>query len=72
MDIQRALKLKKGSLVNCPADRGDPAFTGKIVTETEMIKNAIINTHPNGGKYIWIEIQTPFLHKSVWPSNRLG
>lgn len=71
MKIEEARKLKYGQRVSCPADRGSPAFTGTVRTETELIAHAQVYT-TNDVEFIWIEVQYPDRHKAVWPSNRLG
>jgi hypothetical protein len=67
--VDQAKKLKYGQRVSCPPDRGSAGFTGTV--RTENLDQAIVNNHPNGGDYIWVEVMGP-THKSVWPSNRLG
>lgn len=67
MDIQRALQLKIGNTVACPPDRREPGYRGTVTNVSP-----IIATSHNGDEYIWVEVKTPFGHKSVWPSNRLG
>lgn len=69
MDIEKALKLKRGDIVYCPADRGNPNFCGTVASD---ITDKTISKNIKGYKYIWIEVLTPFGHKSVWPSNRLN
>jgi hypothetical protein len=68
MDIERALRLKKGDIVHCPADRGEPAYIGKVV-DNFTCKD--VHTNMYGTKYIWVLVQG-LLHKTTWPSNRLG
>lgn len=70
MNIERALKLKPGDKVSCPADRGDPAFTG-TVTHANANSKEICKMADTGVEYVWVEVQGPY-HKSLWPSNRLG
>jgi hypothetical protein len=65
MHIDKALRLKVGDIVHCPADRGDPAFTGRVTHVSPVIHEASLT------EFIWVEVQGPH-HKSVWPSNRLG
>lgn len=69
MKIERARLLKPGIIVHCPADRGDKAYTGIVVSEDCAASPECVNIH--GDKYIWIEVQGAG-KKSVWPSNRLG
>lgn len=69
MHITKARKLKVGDRVSCPADRGDPAFTGQVSWVQADAKAAI--AHGSSAEYIWVEVQGQS-KKSVWPSNRLG
>ena len=66
MDIQRALKLKVGDVAHCPADRGDAAYTGKVVHVSGNI-----TTHL-GKEFIWVTVSDGHGSRHVWPSNRLG
>lgn len=67
MRIEKALELKVGNMVSCPADRGDPAFRGPVTHISPVpCKNHV------GEDCIWVEVQRPGRHKSVWPSNRLS
>lgn len=66
MLITKALQLKVGDRVRCPADRGVPAFTGTVTHVSTQINEV------GAVQYIWVEVQRPNSHKSVWPSNRLG
>ena len=59
--------LRVGARVHCPADRNDPAFTGRVVSFGSDVSKTL-----NGTEYVWVTVQTAMLHKSVWPSNRLG
>jgi hypothetical protein len=68
MHIEKAKQLRRGETVRCPADRGDPAFTG-TVTHVGVLGAESHNIH--GEVYIWVEVKGPH-HKSVWPSNRLN
>lgn len=67
MNIERALRIKRGERVACPPDRGDKGYMGEVVHTSP-----IIATNRDGTEYIWIQVQHPDGHKSVWPSNRLG
>lgn len=69
MDIQRAKSLKIGSIVHCPADRGDLAFIGKVVSVGEHVRKNL-----SGTEYVWIHVRHTYPGKrlSAWPSNRLG
>lgn len=68
MDISKAKALKPGAVVHCPADRGEPAFTGTVASVGTAESSA------NGKPFVWIEVKHPYPsnRKSVWPSNRLG
>lgn len=67
MDIAKARALKPGAIVHCPADRGQPAYSGKV----EHIGQAEARDL-QGRAYLWITVGRPGMHSSVWPSNRLG
>lgn len=69
MKIEDAQKLKHGDRVVCPADRGEPSYTGAVSGELHRV--ALINTTANGDQYVWVSVKG-FGKKSVWPSNRLG
>lgn len=68
MNIEKALALKNGDIVRCPADRGAPGFTGKAVhAYKEKCRTK------DGVDYVWVLVFDPAKHRSaVWPSNRLG
>lgn len=66
MTLERAIRLEVGNIVWCPADRGEDGYSGTVTSVGGSIANAGVT------QYIWIEVQTPRGHKSVWPSNRLG
>lgn len=69
MNVQKAKSLKVGQKVFCPADRGEKAFSGKVVDQN--LENAQVHKNHKGDEYIWIAVQG-LSKKSVWPSNRLG
>jgi hypothetical protein len=64
MKIEQAKQLQIGAIVHCPADRGDPGYTGKVT----FVGVEVYETH--GKEYIWISVKGPH-HTSTWPSNRL-
>lgn len=74
MDVEDAKKLKYSQRVDCPADRGEPAFIGTVRTRTETIKNSTVHKNIRDEEYIWVEVQQPGpgQRKALWPSNRLG
>lgn len=70
----RATTSKPGSLpvpgttVQCPADRGDPAFTARIVHVGEQRCN-----HMGGPEFVWVTVRKlNGMSGGVWPSHRLG
>lgn len=67
MNIEKARTIKPGDTVRCPADRGEPGYTGKV---EHVSPNEGTNIH--GVPYIWVTVRRPGGHASVWPSNRLG
>lgn len=69
MKIERARLLKPGIIVHCPADRGDKAFTGIVVSEDCAVSPMHLNHQQEC--FIWVEVQGAG-KKSIWPSNRLG
>ena len=71
MNIEKARKLKPNDTVYCPADRGEPAFVGRVTLHNKDLETAPENINIHGEPYVWVEIMGPG-HKSVWPSNRLG
>lgn len=69
MNIDKAMQLKVGDVVHCPADRGDPAYKGKVTHNCNSSKTVAKTL--DGSEYVWVEVQGPY-HKTMWPSNRLG
>ncbi|UCV26733.1 hypothetical protein [Ferribacterium limneticum] len=67
MNINKAKALQVGQQVGCPTDRGDSAYQGNVTWVGEHT-----STNIYGHEYIWVEVQRPGSHKSMWPSNRLG
>ncbi len=73
MDINEARKLVCGSKVSCPADHGQEAYVGIVVTSAEYIAVAPERIDSVGNPFIWVEVRRAnSSHKSVWPTNRLG
>lgn len=70
MDIERARKLKVGDSVNCPADRGSPAFTGRVSYIQPDAPAA--KAFGSNQEYIWVNVTYNGRNAGVWPSNRLG
>lgn len=68
MNIEQAKKLKVGDRVNCPEDRGAPAFIGKVASVGPNV-----STNINGEEYVWVTVKGPHgFSAGVWPSNRLA
>jgi len=69
MNIDQAKKLKVGDIVNCPEDRGTPAFTGIVASVGSNVSKTI-----NGDEYVWVSVKSRATRFSagVWPSNRLA
>lgn len=66
--IDKLKRFKEGDIVRCPADRGAPAYTGKVVHAGGNVSYNLQRV-----PYIWVEVQNVLTgHKSVWPSNRLS
>lgn len=54
--------------VNCPPDRGDAPYSGRIVSIGDTIE-----TNIHGVRYRWITVQRNDTRtQHVWPSHRLG
>ena len=58
--------MRVGQAVQCPTDRGDPAYPGVIVR-----LNHIVNYNYLGVPYVWLEVKGNNKH-CLWPSHRLG
>lgn len=69
MTLNQARRLRRGTLVHCPSDRGDPAYMG-VVRGVDLLMEY---ENINGVPYVLVEVQHPD-HGThhVWPSNRLG
>lgn len=61
-------RLQVGDKVKCPADRGNMAYTGQVLSVgTEVYKT--MYEQP----YVWVEVlDINRRSKSLWPSNRLN
>ena len=68
MKIEEARKLKLGDRVWCPADRGNPAFTGTV-----DYLSGIEASHPSSnGPFLWVGVAASNgTRGGHWPSNRL-
>ena len=64
MEIEKALSLKIGDVVNFPSDRGNPAGFAKI----KHIGTKTIHKNFKGVEFIWVVLQ----NGGTWPTNRLG
>ena len=62
MDIEKALKLKKGDSVFFPPDRGDAGGIGMVKSASKEV-----NKNIHGKEYVWVGL----MGGGVWPSNRL-
>ena len=67
MRIEDARKLRVGSQVKCPEDRGSAGFIG-VVVHVGSIESKTVNGTP----YMWVTVRNPHYQRAVWPSNRLG
>lgn len=66
--LDPAIALRRmGQCVQCPADRGDPAYTG-------IVRKFGTNVYTNirGVRYVWVTVQRPDKHNTMWPSHRIG
>jgi hypothetical protein len=68
MNIVEALQLRKGDLVRCPSDRGNPEYVGRVIEEFVGGK---VHKNLKEKEYIWVLIASQSGHKETWPSNRL-
>ncbi len=69
MKIEQARRLTIGAQVQCPTDRGDPAYIGRV--RDGSCATAEPQTHCGGAPFIWVRVKGPHGY-SIWPSNRLG
>ena len=61
-------QFKVGDTVQCPADRGDPGYIGRV-THVSTIQN----TNIHGTPYYRVTVRTPNRKRStVWPSHRIS
>ena len=67
MNIEEARKLRVGSRVKCPEDRGSAGFTG-VVVHVGSIESKTVNGTP----YMWVTVRNSHHQRAVWPTNRLG
>lgn len=65
MQLEKAQALKIGAIVRCPADRGEPAYRGKVESVGAHVTEKPV-------PFVWVSVRTPNGHAVVWPSNRLG
>lgn len=57
-----------GAIVQCPADRGEPAYRGSI-----RHISTTVQTNIRGVRYVWVTVQKMHSQtRHVWPSHRLG
>lgn len=67
MHIEEARKLRVGSRVKCPEDRGDSPVIGVVVHV-----GSIESKNINGTPYMWVTVRSPYYRRAVWPTNRLS
>lgn len=67
MNIEEARKLRVGSRVKCPEDRGSAGFIGVVVHV-----GRIESKTANGTPYMWVTVRNSRPQRAVWPTNRLG
>lgn len=70
MNIEQARELKAGDKVRCPADRGEPGYSGTV--ENDLHQTSTINKNYYGVEYVWVSVRRDAYQVSGWPSNRLG
>lgn len=69
MKIEEARKLAYGAKVRCPADRGEPGYSGTVADRNCAHAQEQRNTQ--GVKFIWVTVRNG-TRSAVWPSNRLS
>ena len=68
MTLDQAKRLRPGTLVHCPADRGDGPYTGTVVGVDSVEFENVMNV-----PYVLVEVQhSEHGTKHLWPSNRLS
>lgn len=67
MRIEDARKLRVGSRVKCPEDRGSPPFVGVVVHI-----GSIESKNMHGVPYMWVTVRNTYHQRAVWPTNRLS
>lgn len=66
--IMNPTKFEVEDTVQCPADRGNPGYTGCV---THVSTNQ--NTNIHGTPYYWVTVRTPDgKQHEVWPSHRIS
>lgn len=62
-------KLRIGMLVQCPADRGEHAYQGKVESFGQYM-----HLQSSGSAYVWVTVRRRDGAKTahVWPSNRIS
>ena len=68
MNVNEAMKLQQGNLVRCEADRGDPAYIGRVT-----FAGGRVYTNIYGVEYTWITVRRQDVkgQTATWPSNRI-
>lgn len=67
MNLARAKTLKHGSLVHCPADNGEPGYSGIVRHVSGEATHALLKE-----PFLWVSVEKDGKTRHVWPSNRLG
>lgn len=67
MNIEEARKLRVGSRVKCPEDRGSAGFIGVVVHV-----GGIESKNAEGTPYMWVTVRNSRHQRAVWPTNRLS
>ena len=67
MRIEDARKLRVGSRVECPEDRGSAGFIGVVVHV-----GSIESKNAEGTPYMWVTVRNSRPQRAVWPTNRLS
>ena len=60
-------RLTPGCCVQCPPDRGEPGYVGRVTNVGTTIYRSLM-----GRPYVWVHVMYLGKWSAVWPSNRLG
>lgn len=68
MSERTAYRPEEGAIVNCPADRGDKGYRGRVIEVSDTVSHNHL-----GEPFHWATIERlDGGTKHVWPTNRLA